>query len=140
MNNQEQKQEPTIITLDNNNSVQIMGQYVELAQQKGAYLLQEAEILKRASDVLLNAAQDADINPTNARNLLIQGIHKGQKHGAYSLNDAALLSKVVQFVSANMEAPVSAASESSNQSQSQNVSPEDLSDLAEPIPLRPKEV
>jgi hypothetical protein len=137
MSNQEQNQEPTVITLDNTNSVQILNQYVELAQQKGAFLLQEAEILKRASDVLLNGAQDSEIPATNARQLLIQGVHKGQKHGAYTLNDAALLSKVVQFVSANLEAQVNAPT---NRGVSESTPSEDLSDLADPIPLRPKEV
>lgn len=131
MNNQEQTPEPTVITLDNNNSVQILTQYVEVAQQKGAYMLQEAELLKRANDVLLNAAQDTEINPTNARQLLIQGVHKGQRHGAYTLNDAALLSKVVQFMST--ETPVVDQPLTSDNS-------DDLSDLAEPIPLKPKEV
>lgn len=145
MSNQEQKQEPTVITLDNTNSAQILTQYVELAQQKGAFLLQEAEILKRASDVLVTSAQDAEINSSNARQLLIQGVHKGQKHGAYTLNDAALLSKVVQFVSANVEAPVSTNVEAnvvaSNQSNHYGQTfGNDLSDLAEPIPLKPKEV
>ncbi len=135
MSNQEQKQEPTVITLDNTNSVQILNQYVELAQQKGAFLLQEAEILKRASDVLLNGAQDSEIPATNARQLLIQGVHKGQKHGAYTLNDAALLSKVVQFVSANLEAQVSVPTANVPDEQS-----DDLSDLADPIPLKPKEI
>jgi glutamate dehydrogenase/leucine dehydrogenase len=132
--NQEQKQEPTVITLDNTNSVQILNQYVELAQQKGAYALQEAELLKRASDVLLNSAQDQEINSTNARQLLIQGVHKGQRHGAYTLNDAALLSKVVQFVTSNVDAPVQSVQPSAPSNT------DDLSDLAEPIPLKPKEV
>lgn len=137
MSNQEQNSQPTVITLDNTNTVQFMTQYVELAQQKGAYLLQEAEILKRASDVLLNGAQDQEINHSNARQLLIQGVHKGQRHGAYSLTDAALLSKVVQFVSANIEAPAApVAQPSPANAADQN----DLSDLADPIPLKPKEV
>ena len=50
MNNQEKTLEPTVITLDNNNSIQLLTQYVEIAQQKGAYMLQEAELLKRAKE------------------------------------------------------------------------------------------
>ena len=138
--------EPTVITLDNNNSVKILAQYVELAQQKGAYLLSEAEILKRAMEVLLNNVPDQDLNPDNSKQLLIQGVTKGQRHGAYTLNDAALLSKVVNFVASNQNVPPPPSQvETSNTTSEtyENISlsnTDDLSDLAEPIPLKPKEV
>ncbi len=129
------KQEQTVITLDSTNSVQFLIQYVELAQQKGAFLLQEAEILKRACDVLVNGAQDAEINGTNARQLLIQGIHKGQRHGSYTLNDAALLHKVIQLESTRTEVL------SQQQTENQPLATDnDLSELADPIPLKPKEI
>ena len=82
-------EQPTVITLNNTNSIQILVQYIELAQQKGAFDLNEAELLKRSSDVLLNNANDTELNQINATQLLIQGIHKGQKSGAYRLNDAS---------------------------------------------------
>lgn len=139
MSNQEQ---PTIVNLDNQNSVQILVQYVELAQQKGAFVLSEADILKRASDLLINNVPDKDINPTLAKQILVQGVVKGQRHGAYTLNDAALLNKVVTFVSANIEAeskapPTPTAEPKQQESPSEADS---LADLAEPIPLKPKEV
>lgn len=140
-------QEPQVITLDNTNSVQLLAQFVEVAQSKGAYLLQEAELLKRAADILLNQVSDSEINTTTAKNLLIQGIHKGQRHGAYNLTDAAMLHKVVQFVTANLQAEVGSTqsqpqsqSQPLSQQQSNVLSSDDLSDLAEPIPLKPKEV
>lgn len=162
MSVQESKQ-PTVITLDNTNSITILVQYIELGQQKGAYLLNEAEILKRAVDVLMNQVPDNDITPSVAKNILIQGVQKAQRHGAYTLNDASLLSKVVQFVVANdadLSAAVQAASAPGNapgsapasepastQAEPQMVAEEeddessdDLSDLADPIPLKPKEV
>lgn len=139
------EQEPTVITLDEKNSVQILSQYIEVAQQKGAYLLNEAEILKRAMDVLVNNVPDKEIDQNMAKQLLIQGVNKGQRHGAYTLNDAALLSKVVLFVANGAPAqqlqpqsvsqPVSTSSEVVNQD-----GDDDLSDLADPIPLKPKEV
>uniref|UniRef100_A0A6C0H7U3 Uncharacterized protein n=1 Tax=viral metagenome TaxID=1070528 RepID=A0A6C0H7U3_9ZZZZ len=142
-NASENRPEPTVITLDNQNSVQILSQYIELAQSKGAYLLAEAELLKRASDFLINKVPDAELNDVNTRQLLIQGIHKGQRHGAYTLNDAALLHKVVQFMLGSVEPPqpapntdVSSPGNSAQPSDDSN----DLSDLAEPIPLKPKEV
>lgn len=142
-------EEPTVITLDNTNSIQILAQYIEHAQQKGAYLLNEAEILKRAVEVLLNNVHDNELNESNSKSLLVQGVHKGQRHGAYTLNDASLLSKVVNFIMATEQpqqnSPVPVASEQQNLVKHENVSEEntnidDLSDLAEPIPLKPKEV
>lgn len=139
--------EPTVITLDNQNSIQILAQYIEHAQQKGAYLLSEAEILKRAVEVLVNDVHDNELTKDNSKQLLVQGINKGQRHGAYTLNDAALLSKVVTFVltqsqSEQIEQPL----EQQSLEQQQSLGEEDvnriddLSDLAEPIPLKPKEV
>lgn len=138
--------EPTVITLDNQNSIQILAQYIEHAQQKGAYLLSEAEILKRAVEVLVNDVHDNELNKDNSKQLIIQGIHKGQRHGAYTLNDAALLSKVVNFIMASFgqsphEQPQSVQQQEHQQLPEENVnSNDDLSDLAEPIPLKPKEV
>lgn len=160
------EQEPTVITLDNQNSVQILAQYIEVAQQKGAYLLNEAEILKRGMDVLINNIHDKEIDTNMAKQLLIQGVNKGQRHGAYTLNDAALLSKVVLFVAqetapaqAQVQVPVQASKPTipvqavpvqavpvqeeqiqEEQIQEEPEDSDDLSDLAEPIPLKPKEV
>ena len=164
------EQEPTVITLDNQNSVQILAQYIEVAQQKGAYLLNEAEILKRGMDVLMNNIHDKEIDTNMAKQLLIQGVNKGQRHGAYTLNDAALLSKVVLFIAQETApAPVQASKptipvqaskptipvqeapeqvqeapeqvqEAPEQVPEEPEDSDDLSDLAEPIPLKPKEV
>lgn len=145
-------QEPTVITLDNKNSIQILTQYIEVAQQKGAYLLNEAEILKRAMDVSVNNVPDNEIDTNLAKQLLIQGVNKGQRHGAYTLNDASLLSKVVTFVASGVQGQEPAAATPQVQAQVQDQAQaqaqdqvnaelsDDLSDLAEPIPLKPKEV
>jgi hypothetical protein len=142
-------QEPTVITLDNKNSIEILTQYIEVAQQKGAYLLNEAEILKRAMDVSVNNVPDNEIDVNLAKQLLIQGVNKGQRHGAYTLNDASLLSKVVAFVANSVQgqAPVPEAAQPVIESGAavQDQAPvtsvtDDLSDLADPIPLKPKEV
>jgi hypothetical protein len=148
-------EQPTMITLDNNNSIQILAQYVEVAQQKGAYLLTEAEILKRSMDVLINNIPDKEIDSNMAKQFLIQGVVKGQKHGSYTLNDAALLNKVVMFVTNTLPNQEQEQQQQQEQQQSfQQSVPEvpvtskpvteedrdDLSDLAEPIPLKPKEV
>ena len=170
--------EQTTITLDHKNSCQILKDYVELAQQKGAFELSEAEVLKRASDFLLNDANDPELNQINARQLLIQGVTKGQRHGAYSLSDAALIHKVVTFVSKAIENTIEYTRQMNAQQQSPVAAPvqeqqaaapvqeqekqadlkpkskakgkskgkakqtkdEDLSELADPIPLRPKQI
>lgn len=151
-------EDPTVITLNDKNTVEILSKYVEVAQQKGAYLIQEAEVLKRACDVLLYNIVDKEINKNMARQLLIQGVVKGQTHGAYSLNDASLLHKVIMFVSTSLQPQPEPQPDTPQQHQSdtpQQPQPEpqpqvslddkqddeyDLSDLAEPIPLKPKEV
>ncbi len=147
----EQSAEPTVLTLDNTNSIQILSQYIELAQQKGAFLLNEAELLKRAMDVLVNNVPDHEINKQTSMQLLIQGVNKGQRHGSYTLNDASLLSKVVQYVSSSYQQPSSESKPQETQTESSSStsqevvqeeleSDDDLADLATPIPLKPKEV
>lgn len=126
------------ITLDDSNSVPILNQYIEVAQQKGAYLLSEAELLKRASDVLLNNAQDNEVNQGNAKQLLVQGVQKGQRHGAYTLSDAALLHKVVTYL--GTQASQAAPEAAPKPDVVNDDDDDDLADLAEPIPLRPKVV
>ena len=150
-----EQQQPTVITLDKNSSINIFIQYIEIAQKAGAYELKEAEILKRATDVLTNNVTDPEINENLAINLLIQGINKGQKHGgAFTLNDAALLHKVIQFM-INSSQPQPQPQVTSDESASNNeteAAPEpeqeqevdsgedDLASLSEPVPLRPKEI
>ena len=142
----EQQQEPTVITLNETNSIQIMAQYIEVAQQKGAYLLNEAELLKRAIDILVNQVPDKEITDNVAKSLLIQGVNKGQKSGSYTLNDASLLSKVVAFVASGVQGQAPAVATPAVESNAtQDHVPvsellDDLSELAEPIPLKPKEV
>lgn len=147
MSQEQQTQEPTVITLDDQNTVQILAQYIEVAQQKGAFKLNEADILKRGVDVLLNSATDNEINAISAKHLLVQGIFKGQAHGAYTLNDAALLHKVVQYITLRLQQQEQESLQPSQQvqpvQQAQQVEKDefdDLSDLAEPIPLKPKEI
>ena len=142
--NEQQQQQPSVITLNKTNSIQILIQYIEIAQKAGAYELKEAEILKRSVDVLINSVSDSEINENLAVNLLIQGILKGQKHGgAFNLNDAALLQKVIQYIVSlsveNSETPAAVTNETVNQ-ESKNEDDDDLSSLSEPVPLRPKEI
>jgi hypothetical protein len=138
----QQQQQPNVITLDKNNSINILIQYIEVAQKAGSYDLKESDILKRAIDVLVNNVTDNEINETLAVNLIIQGIMKGQKSGAYSLNDASLLHKVISFIVQLIESaqqaptsavPVPVASEPEQED-------DDIDSLSAPVPLRPKEI
>jgi hypothetical protein len=126
--------QPQVITLTLENSSQILLNYIEVAQKAGAFLLQESDILKRCKDVLLSGAQDPEVNTTNARQLLIQAVIKGQSKGAYTLDDASILHKVCSFVNnaltqpvtTPVTAPVTAPVTDSD----------DLSELSMPVPLK----
>lgn len=124
------------LTLDVPKCLQFLAQYAESAQQKGAYLLQEAELLKRAVDVVMNNVEDKDVDKNLGVNLLIQGVQKGQRHGAYSLADAALLHKVITFLVEQSQQP----QQQVQQEVQQEDSIDDLSELSQPVPLRPKEI
>lgn len=100
-----------MMELTHQSATDILVKYIEIAQQKGAYLLSEADVLNRARDVLLNGVQDDGIPVSNARQLLMQGVVKGQRHGAYTLADAALLHNVVQFVSTHLDEPLETINE-----------------------------
>jgi hypothetical protein len=134
-----------VITLTNENSLQILIQYVELAQQKGSYLLQEAELLKRAVDVV-NGQKDHQIDFNASKNLLIQGVVKGQQKGAYNLSDAALLFQAVKLLDSQSESTQQTPQQTPQQPPQQPDKlvevddVEDLSDLSDPIPFKPKEI
>lgn len=129
---------PQTIELNFENAGKILMQYVEVAQQKGAYLLNEASLLKRAADVV-NGQTDAEVNMQTAYNLLIQGVVKGQKHGSYTLSDASILDKVVTFLVTPPQTNETTSSQQQSQPQmhvqaTQEVE-EELEELTAPVPL-----
>lgn len=130
---QQPQQQPQVITLDNRNSVEILAQYIEVAQKAGAFLLPESDLLKRCRDVLLRGAEDPEVNVPTARNLFIQAVNKGQGKGAYSLEDASILHKVCQFVAQNLSSEAAPVSEAPAQVSG---SSDDLDSLSDPVPLR----
>jgi hypothetical protein len=131
---EQQQQQPQVITLDNRNSVEILSQYIEVAQKAGAFLLPESDLLKRCRDVLLRGAEDSEVNVPTARNLFIQAVNKGQSKGAYSLEDASILHKVCQFVAQNLSAE--AASAPAPEASAPVSNSDDLDSLSDPVPLR----
>lgn len=131
----EQKSEPTVITLDHKNSVEILSQFLEVAQGKGCFALPESDILKRCRDLLLKGVEDAEINVPTAKNLFIQGIMKGQSKGCWGLDDAFILHRVCTFVSQNIDKVPAAVP--TQQVQAATVSDDDsLNILSDPVPLK----
>lgn len=92
-------------TINKENSIKLLTQYIDLAQQKGAFLLQEASVLKKAVDFFNpdvkkkpsfgEVGQDPEII---AITLLLRGVQRGQAHGnAYNLADAAMIWDITEF-------------------------------------------
>lgn len=131
-----------VITLNKDTAVQLLVQYVELAQGKGSYLLQESELLKRCKDFLLNKTPDAELDEQKSIQLLIQAVTKGQAKGSYTLDDASVLYKVCQYIQGQPQPqPPSQSSQSQPPPQPQSPQQSDLSRLSEPVPLKvPREV
>lgn len=147
MAEQPSSQQQNAIELNEPNALMILKQYIEVAQQKGAYMLSEAGLLKRAMEVAVGGAQDDEINGLTAKSLLIQGVQKGQRQGAYTLSDAALLDRVVNFVVAQTNNASQLPTQTQTQTQTQALSAPgveedggDLDELSAPVPLKPKEV
>jgi hypothetical protein len=132
----DQQQQPQVITLDNRNSVEILAQYIEVAQKVGAFLLPESDLLKRCRDVLLKGIEDPEVNVPTARNLFIQAVNKGQGKGAYSLEDASILHKVCQFVSQNLSSDTPSLPLPVPVPVQDNSEDDDLTTLSDPVPLK----
>jgi hypothetical protein len=117
--------QPQTIVLNNQNSIEILVNYIEVAQKNGAFLLPESEVLKRCKDFLLKNVSDNELTVSSATNLLIQGINKGQKAGSYTLDDAYVLHRVCTYVSQNLNEPVNNGNGN-----------DDLNSLSDPVPLK----
>jgi hypothetical protein len=127
----DQQAQPQSITLDSKNSIEILSQFIDVANKNGTFTLAEADILNRARGVLLKGTQDNEINESTGRNLFIQAITKGQSKGSYSLEEASILHQVCTFVSSNLQAPLPPVSQETTPETS-----DDLSELSDPVPLR----
>lgn len=142
-------EQPQVITLDNSNSVQIILKFVDVAQKNGAFLLSEADILKRCRDVLLSNSYDPEITVVQAKQLIVQAIIKGQSKGCFTLDDASILHKVCQYINTTLttpqptsvptpvptSAPTPAPAPTPVQ-QIQEIDDDDMSMLSAPVPLR----
>ena len=129
-----EQQQPQVITLDNKNSIEILSQYIDVAQKNGSFALAESEILKRCKDLLIKNVQDAEINLQMAKQLFIQAIHKGQQKGSFSLDDSYILHRVCTFITQTMNAE--APQQAPVQSSVPQVISDDLNELSQPVPLK----
>ncbi|KAJ3079192.1 hypothetical protein HK102_003967 [Quaeritorhiza haematococci] len=95
------------VSLTKENAIAFLVQYVEAAQQKGAYTLREASLLKKATDYFRPEVADKSKlfgdrpegdQESIACSLLLQAVQVGQSKGAYNLTDASVLHDIVTFV------------------------------------------
>lgn len=121
--------QPQVITLDKQNSVQILSNFIDQANKTGAFLLGESDILKRSKDVLLNGKSDTEINVQKALELFLQGITKSQSKGCFTLEESSILFKVVQFISANSSQWIDTVG-------AVGTIDDDLSSLSQPVPIK----
>ena len=157
--------EPTVITLNAKNAVDILIKYIELGQSKGAFKkLQDAYLFKRAFDVLLHHTEDKEITVDSALSMLSQGVNMIQgSGGVFTINDAADIFTILQFLSVDEnktdlytkseetqvlgdsleyettpEPTITPVAESTpvEESQAEKTDEFDLSELSQPVPLK----
>ena len=124
------------IQLTMENAEKILCTFVERAQNNketgSPYELSDADALVKSMTVVGGKLVEG-LNRLQARQNLINGVLKGQKHGCYSLQDAASLWTVVGFM----------VKESQSELENKSVKREeddDLSELSESVPLKPREI
>lgn len=135
--------QPQTITLNTRNSLDILYQYIDIGQKNGVFDLAEADILKRSKDVLFRGADDKEIPVKTAKNLSIQACNKIQKTGGcFTIDDASIIHKVIQYVNATIDDPVALAPAQVPVPAPAPTLPQpvedlsDLSELSEAVPLR----
>ena len=100
----------SIPTITKDNAVILLPQFIEVANSKGAFLLREASLLKKACDYVKPEVKNKpqfiedDANPrATALRLLLQGAHKAQSQGSFLLHDSAALFEICELVTKELE-------------------------------------
>jgi hypothetical protein len=132
------------ISLTKENAISILINSVRIGQTKGAFLLKEASLLKKAIDFFnpevktkpdFGSSDDPEIV---AINVLVQGVQKAQAHGnAYSLDDAAVLWSVLEFLVKEVGSEVASDKKGKGPEKSED-SDDDLDDEIKPKLLKSK--
>jgi hypothetical protein len=129
------------IQLTMENAEKILCTFVERAQNSkdrgSPYELSDADALVKSMTVL-SGGQVQGLNRVQARQNLINGVMKGQKHGCYSLQDAASLWTVVGYIVNETRRETETGEQNVQMSVKQK--DEDLSELSESVPLKPREI
>jgi hypothetical protein len=137
---------PQSIPLTVENAEKILCTFVERAQNSkdrgSAFELSEADILVKSMAVVSGTAVEG-INKYQARQNLVNGVVKGQRHGCYSLQDASSLWTVITYLVTETRNELAQEAQPSTQAPTMNVRPkdsEDLSQLSESVPLKLREI
>jgi hypothetical protein len=124
------------IQLTMENAEKILCTFVERAQNSkdrgSAYELADADALVKSMTVVGGTPVEG-LNRLQARQNLINGVLKGQKHGSYSLQEAASLWTVVGFM-------VKESQKETQEPTTTTRTDDDLSELSESVPLKPREI
>ncbi len=124
---------PTVLTINKENVYQYIVKYIETAASKGAYTLEDADVLKQCFDTVLHNAQDNGFPLNNAKGLLTQALVKGQAHGSYTITDSSVILHCIKVMNAE-ELP--SLPQPSSLSSHNGIEPDfDLSELAKEVPL-----
>jgi hypothetical protein len=85
------------VELDWGMAIKVLTHFVQRAQTKSSYKLQEAGILYRAVNFF--SGEEKEMTELQATRLLVNGIHIGQSNGVYTLEEAGLLqTKFLPFI------------------------------------------
>ena len=118
--------------LNVSNFLQILYNYVEKAQEKGCFTLDEAVEIKKSYEYLTSNNKEHDVM-LRCFNNLINSCQKGQlKGGIYNLQDAYNIFQIYLFIQNNIENIINQQPSSSS---NLNENTDDLHELSEPVPL-----
>ena len=131
------------IPLNMENAEKILCTFVERAQNNkdrgSPYELSDADVLVKSMTVVSGTPVDG-VTRLQARQNLINGVLKGQKHGCYTLQDAASLWTVVGYIVNETRRELSDDTPTPKMNVKPKVDEEDLSQLSESLPLKPREI
>jgi ribosomal protein L6P/L9E len=124
--------------LNQYNFLEILYNYVEKAQEKGCFSLDEAVEIKKGYEYLISQNNKEKEVILRSFNNLINSCQKGQlKGGVYNLQDAYNIFQIYLFIQNNIENLIDfyTLHKTTNISQIKDDVSTDLSELSEPVPL-----